>query len=603
MAKVKFALTPYPLQQEIIDYADGKYKNPEGEDYRFLVVVIGRQSGKALDVNTEILTTDGWKTMGTVQAGDYVFGEDGKPTRVLWASDVQYDRPCYDIEFSDGTHIVADAEHQWEGTRGEAYTTESLTVGVEIPNIKSYVVVVSIVPVSPVPVRCIAVDNDSKLFVVTRAFIATHNSWLAKYTQLERAINRGQTCLWVSPAITTARTHWDGLVNLVETSGMPVRKIAQASKQIVFTNGGEINVRSAVIPDNLRGVSADFIVLDEAAFFPKGEYTWYSVIMPMITATGGKVLFTSTPNGRNWFWKVYVNGQNPNELLYKSWRATSADSPYQDKKLLANIKASIPEYQWLEEYEAEFLADSTGVFSGSDKAAQVTQIDVPLDGHSYVCGIDFGFNHDATTITMIDKYTHEQVFGKRFFNFGTAGTIRKLVSVLNIWQPEVTHLEKNGLGEALFDILKGALNGDPDIPETLLLRDTTLSEGEFDSTAETPWTGKLKAIHMNNQMKRSLVERTAADIEYGRLKILAATEGTYGETQINEMSTYKRERTQSGLDVTYNAEEGSYDDTISALYLANKGMPKARSWQDRLSDDKPTINPFKAATRRHLRNR
>ena len=54
--------------------------------------------------------------MGDVQVGDELIGADGRPTRVVAATDVLVDRPCYRVEFSDGTTIVADAEHQWADT-------------------------------------------------------------------------------------------------------------------------------------------------------------------------------------------------------------------------------------------------------------------------------------------------------------------------------------------------------------------------------------------------------------------------------------------------------------------------------------------------------
>lgn len=70
-------------------------------------------SGKALDVNTPIATPTGWTTMGELNDGDTVFDEQGKPCRVVKAHAVMYDRPCYEVEFSDGSVIVADAEHLW----------------------------------------------------------------------------------------------------------------------------------------------------------------------------------------------------------------------------------------------------------------------------------------------------------------------------------------------------------------------------------------------------------------------------------------------------------------------------------------------------------
>jgi Rad3-related DNA helicase/serine/threonine protein kinase len=70
-------------------------------------------TGKALDVNTPIPTPTGWKRMGDLKMGDLVFDEQGQPTCVTAAFDVMYNRPCYEVAFSDGSSLIADAEHEW----------------------------------------------------------------------------------------------------------------------------------------------------------------------------------------------------------------------------------------------------------------------------------------------------------------------------------------------------------------------------------------------------------------------------------------------------------------------------------------------------------
>ena len=67
--------------------------------------------------------------MGEVQAGDYLIGADGRPTRVLAATGVMRERPCFEVEFSDGTVIVADAEHQWRTTTRASPASASLRDG------------------------------------------------------------------------------------------------------------------------------------------------------------------------------------------------------------------------------------------------------------------------------------------------------------------------------------------------------------------------------------------------------------------------------------------------------------------------------------------
>jgi len=102
---------------------------------RFVALLASRQCGKALGVDTPIRTTDGWKTMGTIVAGDTVFGSDGQPTRVTYAHEVMYDRPCYKVTFDTGETIIADASHEWftqnrnerkRDCRGSVKTTEQI---------------------------------------------------------------------------------------------------------------------------------------------------------------------------------------------------------------------------------------------------------------------------------------------------------------------------------------------------------------------------------------------------------------------------------------------------------------------------------------------
>ncbi len=79
-----------------------------------LIVLAGRPAmGKALSLDTALPTPDGWTTMGEVSVGDLLLDGTGRPTRVVAATGVMYDRPCYELTFSDGTVIVADAQHQW----------------------------------------------------------------------------------------------------------------------------------------------------------------------------------------------------------------------------------------------------------------------------------------------------------------------------------------------------------------------------------------------------------------------------------------------------------------------------------------------------------
>jgi deoxycytidine triphosphate deaminase len=76
--------------------------------------IVARIEGKALAIDTPIPTPDGWRSMADLGPGDWVFDAEGHPTPVIATSETMVGRPCRRVEFSDGTAIVADFDHQWQ---------------------------------------------------------------------------------------------------------------------------------------------------------------------------------------------------------------------------------------------------------------------------------------------------------------------------------------------------------------------------------------------------------------------------------------------------------------------------------------------------------
>ena len=157
-----------------------------------MIVVAARPGvGKALALGTPLPTPTGWTTMGEVRPGDLLIGADGEPTRVVAATEVMIGRPCYEVEFSDGTVIIADEQHQWP-TDGGIRTTAELRSGADrlIPAtlparrrgttalLELGVHVAWVRAVDSVPVRCIQVDNATHLYLAGEGMVPTHNSTL-----------------------------------------------------------------------------------------------------------------------------------------------------------------------------------------------------------------------------------------------------------------------------------------------------------------------------------------------------------------------------------------------------------------------------------------
>ncbi|ORV10676.1 replicative DNA helicase [Mycobacterium celatum] len=158
-----------------------------------MIIIAARPGvGKALALGTPLPTPTGWTTMGDVAVGDALLGADGQPTRVVAATEVMLERPCYEVEFSDGTVIVADADHQWPTGYGIRTTTQ-LRCGLDTiagagsigryaeggATLMAPVLQLDAVRrVRSVPVRCVQVDNAAQLYLAGRGMVPTHNSTL-----------------------------------------------------------------------------------------------------------------------------------------------------------------------------------------------------------------------------------------------------------------------------------------------------------------------------------------------------------------------------------------------------------------------------------------
>lgn len=113
--KRPFSFDRYPFQKQI---ADDMHPN--------LCCIKPSQVGLALDLDTPMLTTLGWKTMGTLIVGDKVYDENGKVCNVDYVSPIYLDRDCYELKFDDGQSLVADGQHRWFVKGTQAFNATGL---------------------------------------------------------------------------------------------------------------------------------------------------------------------------------------------------------------------------------------------------------------------------------------------------------------------------------------------------------------------------------------------------------------------------------------------------------------------------------------------
>jgi phosphate starvation-inducible PhoH-like protein len=105
---------PYlrPLYDALFDLMDAERVAKMLEKRIIEVAPLAFMRGRAQPLHSRVMTPAGWRTMGSLAAGDYVIGSDGRPVRVLGVFP-QGPKEVYRVRMTDGASTLACAEHLW----------------------------------------------------------------------------------------------------------------------------------------------------------------------------------------------------------------------------------------------------------------------------------------------------------------------------------------------------------------------------------------------------------------------------------------------------------------------------------------------------------
>lgn len=290
-------------------FAREKQLEPDDPRWMYWLITAGRAFGKAVRIETPIPTPSGWTTMGELSIGDRVLDERGLPCSVTFATEVQHDRRCFDVEFSDGSVIVADADHLWavyHQSHGIIATTaqcgEMLSYagprGVPVSYDARFIVGVWVR--DSVPVRCIQVDSPTSMFLAGETRIPTHNTRTGAET----------VRLWAEKKIydyilIAGRTAGDvrslqieGPSGILRVSPPWFKPKYEPSKRLLtWPNGVIAEIRYGDSVDGFRGFSGGGAWLDELFHWAKAEDAFDNLTLGMREAKADRIriLITSTP--------------------------------------------------------------------------------------------------------------------------------------------------------------------------------------------------------------------------------------------------------------------------------------------------------------------
>ena len=345
--------------------------------------------------------------------------------------------------------------------------------------------------------------------------------------------NNAVKILWVSPVYSQVTKVQKEIMQAIGASGI-VKQCNYSENFIVLKNGSEIIFRSAERYDNIRGITVDFGIIDEAAYIK--DEAWAEAIRPVFMVRGRRVLFLSTPKSKNWFYELYQLGASPDHPNYKAYRGSSYDTPYIDTEVIEDAKRTLPPNVFQQEYLAQFIDSGGEVFTNIDNNIRTSSKKPP-----YFIGVDFGKQADWT-VAIVQDYDGNIVDWYRDQASEWSQMITNIAKLSKKWNA-TTLCEVNGVGDPLFEQLR------------------------------REWNNTYPFI-TTNKSKQEIIEGLILD--FNNQEIGLPTRDQF-PALLSELETFTYDYNPKSRSIKYGHPKGLHDDTVMSLAIANYNRKQKRS--------------------------
>lgn len=258
---------------------------------------------------------------------------------------------------------------------------------------------------------------------------------------------------WVSPIYSQAKKVFDEIVKALTPTGL-IQNTNRSEVWVKFINGSTIHFKSGEKPDNLRGYTLDFLVMDEAAFMR--DNIWDEILRPATLVRGKHILFISTPKGKNYFYNLYMRGISEEYPEYLSLKYTSYDTPFITEAEINEAKNTLPTDIFNQEIMAEFIEDGGEVFRNYSTSQIINKWIEPLPSERYYAGIDLGRQNDFTVVTIVNNFNQVcYVYRERRNEW--VNIVDTIVSILQKYNAKAL-IEVNSIGDVIYEQIRRRYN-------------------------------------------------------------------------------------------------------------------------------------------------
>jgi len=177
-----------------------------------------------------------------------------------------------------------------------------------------------------------------------------------------------------------------------------IKKINHSDLEITLVNNSVIALRSSDNREALRGTKWNFIVFDE--FASMDPETYYSVLRPTLSDTGGHALFIGTPYGRNHFWEIYNNAGALDD--WSSHTYTTLNGGQVPPEEIEAAKRDLDERTFNQEYNATF-EDARGIIAYAFDKENIKSAPELSQSNALHIGMDFNTDNFSACIMLQNR--------------------------------------------------------------------------------------------------------------------------------------------------------------------------------------------------------
>lgn len=383
----------------------------------------------------------------------------------------------------------------------------------------------------PHPAQQEILDGEARFNVIAcgRRFGKTR---MALLRSLKPVLN-GDPVAYFAPTYKMLTEFWRDAVELYKPVIIP-GGVNKAEHRFEVIGGGSFQMWSLDSAETVRGRKYALALIDEAAMVADLENAWSAVIRPTLTDYEGGADFYSTPKGLNYFYTLFVRGQDAANEEWTAWAMPTSENPFISKSEIENARLELPLDVFRQEFLAEFIQGEGAVFrnitanlyKGNEKPKN-------HEGHSLIAGVDWGQVNDFTAISIACETCNKEVELDRFNQIDWHFQRARLAALLQKWSVRDCLVELNSIGSPNFDEL---------------VRDGLQVRG-FQTTA---------------QSKPQIIQSLSLALEQEEMKFLDIPVAT------RELEAYEADRSEKTGRITYNAPKGFHDDTVMARALMNE---------------------------------